>query len=348
MDLGEPTPLSFSAVLVKHLGRIFKELTVVAVMTVSLFLVIVLVRVERFFNEPLFLSSPKTLYLEKGTSLQAMATRLEREGVIASSLLFRMGVRTLNHGPALQAGEYLFDGRITPQAVLDKIRRGDVMVRSLTLPEGLESPVILEILLKNTALSGALSLETLPEGSLLPETYHFHRPQSREALVARMQKDQKALVNRLWKTRAPGLPFSTPQEAIILASLVEKETPLAVERPVVAGVFLNRLALKMPLQCDATVRYGLWKENGVPLAGALSKDDLKRPSPYNSYLNTGLAPTPICHPGRASLMAVLHPADTKALYFVADGKGGHIFSHTYEAHQKSHQEWRRLRALQEK
>jgi UPF0755 protein len=341
-------PLSFSAVLVKHLGRIFKELTVVAVMTVGLFFVIALMRVASFFDEPALLSSPKTLYLEKGMSLQTMTTRLAGEGVISSALLFTMGVRTLKRGPALQAGEYLFEGRMSPQDVLDKIRRGDVMVRSLTLPEGLESPVILEILLKNTTLSGVLSLEALPEGSLLPETYHFHRPQNRGAFVARMQKDQKVLLGRLWESRAPGLPFANPQEAVILASLVEKETPLALERPVVAGVFLNRLALKMPLQCDATVRYGLWKENATPLAGALSKDDLKRPSPYNSYLNTGLPPTPICHPGRASLMAVLHPADTKALYFVADGKGGHIFSHTYEAHQKHHQEWRRLRALQEK
>lgn len=340
--------LSFSAVLVKNLGRIFKELTVVMTITVSFFFVTTLVRVVNFFDEPLIFSSPKILYLEKGISLQTMATRLEREGVISSSLLFRLGVRSLYRGAPLQAGEYLFEGRMTLQRILSKIRQGEVMVRSLTLPEGLESPVVLEILLKNKVLDGEISLDSLPEGSLLPETYHFQRPQNRAALVARMKKDQKALLNRLWETRAPGLPFTTPQEAVILASLVEKETPLAIERPVVARAFLNRLALKMPLQCDATVRYGLWKESGVPLSGALTKDDLKRSSPYNTYLNTGLPPTPICHPGRASLMAVLHPADTKVLYFVADGKGGHIFSQTYQEHQKHHQEWRRLRALKGK
>ncbi|MBA4117313.1 MAG: endolytic transglycosylase MltG [Candidatus Puniceispirillum sp.] len=289
-------------------------------------------------------ATPQVLYFPPGTSFKAMAQKLQESGVVSSALFLRISAHTVLRGDTFKAGEYAFASPMTPSQVLKKLRTGDVVVHSFRIIEGLESEIIFAQLQKEAALGGPLTLRDIPEGSLLPETYHFQRPETKMHLLVRMQKTRDALLTALWRDRQASLPLQTPREAVILASLVEKETPLPHERPRVAAVFLNRLKLGMPLQCDATVRYGLWQKRGEPLKGALSKADLQEDTPFNSYLHRGLPPTPICHPGRASVAAVLHPAPVDDLYFVADGKGGHVFSKTYTQHQTNHQAWRAKRA----
>ncbi len=184
-----------------------------------------------------------------------------------------------------------------------------------------------------------------PEGSLLPETYHYSWNDDRAALVERMQTGMEVVLAELWPERAEGLPINTPEEAVILASIVEKETGVAEERPLVASVFVNRLKRGMRLQSDPTVVYGL--TNGQrPLGRTLTFRDLDRPSPYNTYTNGGLPPGPIANPGRAALEAVLHPAESRYLYFVADGTGGHAFAKTLVEHNRNVAKWRKIQRQQ--
>lgn len=297
-----------------------------------------------FLKTPLSPRAATTLYFKPGSSLRRIANDLQKHGVVSSAFLTRVCAHTLLQGPPIKAGEYAFNAPLTPAEVLEKLRRGDVVVHAFQVIEGLESALALEKFMGEASLEGPLTLADLPEGSLLPDTYHFQRPETKAHLAKRMQKARAQLIAALWKKRPQDFPLKSPQEVVILASLVEKETPLARERPHVAAVFLNRLKLGMPLQCDATQRYGLWQKRGAPLAGALTRTDLQEDTPFNTYLHKGLPPTPICHPGRASLTAVLHPAPTKDLYFVADGTGGHVFSQTYGEHKTHHQAWRNMRS----
>jgi UPF0755 protein len=191
-------------------------------------------------------------------------------------------------------------------------------------------------------LSGAVS-EIPPEGSLLPETYSFARGTSRDQILAQMKAGHDRLMAELWPKRAAGLPFKTEEQAVILASIVEKETGVADERPHVAAVFINRLKRGMLLQSDPTVIYGLTR--GTPLGRGLKESELHRATPYNTYVKPGLPPTPIGNPGKASIEAVLHPADTKDLYFVADGSGGHVFARTLAQHRRNVRKWRRIERL---
>jgi UPF0755 protein len=178
------------------------------------------------------------------------------------------------------------------------------------------------------------------EGSLLPETYIFNRGETRTALIKRMQDDHTRVLNELWAQRAANLPFSTKEEAVILASIVEKETGVASERPRVAAVFVNRLRKGMKLQSDPTIIYGLTK--GVPLGRGIRQSELDKATPYNTYVIVGLPPTPIANPGKASLAAVMNPAQTEDLFFVADGTGGHVFAPTLAEHEKNVKNWREI------
>ncbi len=209
-----------------------------------------------------------------------------------------------------------------------------------TLAEGLTSHEIVALVEQAEALEGAV--EAVPsEGSLLPETYHYARGDRRGDLVVRMSRARDELLRVLWPGRAPNLPVATPEHAVVLASIVEKETGVAGERPLVASVFVNRLQKGMRLQSDPTVVYGLTGGTG-PLGRALTRKDLQAPSPNNTYLNRGLPPGPIANPGRAALEAVLNPAQTAFLYFVADGSGGHAFAKTLAEHNRNVAKWRKF------
>src|SRR5262245_18018785 len=282
-----------------------------------------------------------TVVIESGTSVGGIARQLEEAGVIRDARTFYWRVRFLPQGQVLKAGEYKFPAAISAEEAMRQMIEGTVVQYSVTIPEGLTSVQILERIAAAPDLEGAVPTALPEEGSLLPETYQFNRGDTRAEIVARMTQAMDDAMAELWPKRARDLPLSTPQEAIILASIVEKETGVASERPRVAAVFINRLRQGIPLQSDPTIIYFLAGGKG-PLERALTYDDLAKADPYNTYLNTGLPPGPIANPGRASLEAVLNPPETKDLYFVADGTGGHAFAETLEQHNKNVANWRKI------
>ena len=222
---------------------------------------------------------------------------------------------------------------------MDIFVQGKSIVHKLTVAEGLTSAVVLDLVRRDQVLVGDLTVQAA-EGSLLPETYLFQRGTTRNELVLRMQRDHSRVIDELWEKRQPGLPFTTKEKAITLASIVEKETGLAAERPHVAAIFINRLRKGMRLQSDPTIVYGLTK--GVPLGHGIRQSELEKATPYNTYVVVGLPPTPIANPGRASIEAVLNPMASEDLYFVANGTGGHSFASTVAAHEANVQKWREI------
>lgn len=297
------------------------------------------------------LASEKILIIPKGAGVLGMADLLAREEVISNKYVFGAYSKLTGTAGKLQAGEYQFTPHIEMTAVLAKIARGDIYQRNFTIPEGKTSFEIVEILKKVSNLTGEVT-EIPAEGSLLPNTYSYHAEDSRASKIALMQQEMTKAIDELWPAREADLPFTTKQEAITLASIVEKETGVAHERKRVAGVFINRLRTGMLLQTDPTVIYGLTKgahknEGQGPLGRRLLIKDLQTPNPYNTYLNPGLPPGPIANPGRASIEAVLHPEKHNYLFFVADGKGGHIFAATLDEHNRNVANWRQIRRNQE-
>lgn len=285
------------------------------------------------------LSDTKTVIIVKGSSSSHIADQLKKEGIINSSLIFQIISYGLQSKYNLKAGEFMFTPQQSIFDVLRHIDSGAVVQHKLVIPEGSSTAEIVEWLKENDLLSGELT--TLPpEGSLLPETYFYTYDDQRTVLIQRMQQAMNHLMDELWAKRPPNCPL-TRQEALILASIIEKETSIKEERRHISGVFHNRLRLGMKLQTDPTVIYAMTK--GHPLGRSLTLIDLAFSSPYNTYLHLGLPPGPIANPGRASIEAALHPLPTKNLYFVADGKGGHVFSATYKDHLR-HVE--KLRSLQ--
>ncbi|MEX2648273.1 MAG: endolytic transglycosylase MltG [Alphaproteobacteria bacterium] len=297
---------------------------------------------EAEFARPGPSAEARVILLPKGAGLGTIAELLAYEGAIESPLLFRLAVRIEGRARVLKAGEYEIPAGASGRAIMALLVEGKTVVHRLTVPEGLTSAEIIGLLAAAEALDGD-SGPLPPQGSLLPETYHFTRGDDRAALVERMRRDMAEALAGLWAERAEGLPLASSEEAIVLASIVEKETGVAAERPLIAGVFYNRLAKGMPLQSDPTVVYALTGGAG-PLGRALTRADLKVDSPYNTYLAAGLPPGPIANPGRAALEAVLKPAETDALYFVADGSGGHAFAATLEEHNRNVAKWRKAQA----
>jgi UPF0755 protein len=224
--------------------------------------------------------------------------------------------------------------------VLDTLVEGKAILHTVSIPEGLTSYQVVERLNAHPELTGKINIVP-PEGSLLPDTYRFARGTDREELIARMQNEQRKFVEKVWPKRASDLPFKTPEEAVNLASIVEREAGKADERPRVAAVFVNRLRKNMKLQSDPTIIYGLSGGKGT-LGRPILRTEIQQMTPYNTYTIKGLPPTPIANPGRAALEAVLKPAKTGDLYFVADGTGGHTFSETYDEHKKGVGEWRNI------
>ena len=290
------------------------------------------------FNAPGPLAAPVTLVVPRHSGVTAIAQQLVAAGVVADANVFAVVAKL--DGGSLKAGEYAFAAGISGQQVLQTMRRGDTVVRKLTVAEGLTSRQVMAVILAAEGLDGD-SAEIPSEGSLLPETYHYSWGDSRKGLVERMRRAMQQTLDGLWSARESGLPLRSRDEAVTLASIVERETALADERPRVAAVFYNRLRQGMKLQSDPTVIYALSHGLGV-LDHTLGHDDLAVASPYNTYLNTGLPPGPIANPGKASLAAVLHPAPVSDLYFVADGSGGHVFSRTLAEHNHNVARWRQL------
>ena len=263
-----------------------------------------------------------------------IADLLTREGVISEHrLIFIGGVFALNARSELKAGEYLFPKQASVREVVETIAEGKVVQHQITIPEGLTSEQILARLLDNEILSGNVK-EVSREGTLLPDSYHFNRGFTREQLIQRMRQAQDRVLREAWERRNPDLPLKSPDQLIVLASIIEKETSKPEERTRIAAVFVNRLKQRMKLQTDPTVIYGLVFGKGS-LGRPLTKSDIAQPTPYNTYVIDGQPPGPIANPGRASIEAAANPARTKELYFVGVGTGGDAFAETYEQHQKN-------------
>jgi UPF0755 protein len=295
------------------------------------------------FDRPGPLTTSTVVVIPRGEGVSAIAERLQRDGVIDDRRLFMTSIlyfKYLKGQGALKAGEYEFPKYSTMRRVLDTIVEGKSIEHKVTLAEGLTSYQIVQRLLAHPELKGEIA-EVPPEGSLLPDTYRFGRNDSRQDIIERMQVAQQKFLAKVWPTRDPDIVVQTPEEAMILASIVEKETGRADERQQVAAVFQNRLRKRMRLQSDPTIIYGLVGGKGV-LDGPIMRDDIDRETAYNTYKISGLPPTPIANPGRASIEAVLRPAKTKDLYFVADGTGGHAFAPTLDEHNRNVAVWRKI------
>lgn len=286
------------------------------------------------------LTQASTVIIPRGAGVETIARVLRGSGVIGDQIIFRLGVRVSGIDKNLKAGEYFFPARVSSEVVAKILESGTTVVRRLTIAEGLTSAQIYLLLSDADGLEGDISLPV--EGTMLPETYYFSYGDSRRSLVRRMQESMRRQLAGLWAARSTDLPYKSPAEALILASIVEKETAVANERPRIAGVFLNRLMLGMRLQSDPTVIYGVSDGAGF-LDRALTRADLKSPNPYNTYLNAGLPPGPIGNAGKASLTAVFNPEPTEDIYFVADGNGGHVFAKTLKQHNRNVAKWRKVR-----
>lgn len=284
------------------------------------------------------------VWLPKGEGVNRIAARLAAAQVISEPLLFRIAVRLHGAESGLKAGEYQIPAHASMAQIILLLREGKSLVHKFTAAEGLTSEQIVALIAADPVLTGPTP--AIPaEGSLLPETYNFTRGTTRTELIERMSKAQSQLIDALWAKRQEGLPLRTAQEAITLASIVEKETGIQSERPRVAAVFINRLRKSMRLQSDPTIIYGLVGGKG-PLDHPIRRSELDRITPYNTYQIDGLPPTPICNPGAAALRAVLDPPASKDLYFVADGSGGHAFSSTLAGHEANVKQWRRIEQRQ--
>ena len=287
------------------------------------------------------LDAAKEVVIPQGWSLKKIAKLLYREGVIESPAIFEIGVRTSGNTNRLRSGEYSFPRHVSPKLAMDILTDGQTVARRFVAPEGMTSQQLIDLMDKYKGLTGEVS--SVPRnGTLLPETYNYSYGDTKESLIRRMEEEMKRTLTELWNNRSPDCPFRNPQEAVIMASVVEKETSRSDERPRIAAVFLNRLTKKIRLQSDPTVIYAI-TEGRLDLKRPLTYKDLRFQSPYNTYVVYGLPAGPIANPGRAALAAVLNPADTDDLYFVADGTGGHVFAATYAEHQKNVTRWRRAK-----
>src|SRR5260370_1301762 len=262
------------------------------------------------------------------------ADALQREGVIDNNRWAFIGaVFALKARSELKPGEYAFQKNASLRDVIGTIVEGKVVQHAVTIPEGLTSEQIVARLTDNDIFAG--SVREMPrEGTLLPETYKFPRGTTRDQVIQRMQQAQKRVLAEIWERRNPDVPIKSPEQLVVLASIVEKETGKADERSRVAAVFVNRLRQNIKLQSDPTIIYGLVGGKGT-LGRPIKRSEIQQPSPYNTYMIDGLPPGPIANPGRASLEAAANPARTRDLFFVADGTGGHTFTETYDQHQKN-------------
>lgn len=276
--------------------------------------------------------------IPKGANTKIVAQELKKSGVIGSELLFCIATRLNSADKNLKAGEYQFMPKVSVLQVMEKIARGEVYYRKITIPEGLTVGQIMYMISNYPGLSGEISLE-VKEGELLPETYSFELDAPRDSILMQAKNAMDKIKQVIWENRAEGLPYKNINEMMTMASIIEKETAIPEERAVVASVFINRLNKRMRLQTDPSVIYAL-TEGEFELNRALRKNDLNIDSPYNTYRNYGLPPTPICNPGVEAMEAAAHPEKTDFLYFVADGNGGHNFAKSLKEHNRNVRKWK--------
>jgi UPF0755 protein len=275
----------------------------------------------------------------EGATLTSVARKLEDEGFIGSADGFLLRAKILGSGDPVQRGEFALPAGASAATILDTLQHGQAIRRFVTIPEGLPSIMVYERLMAEPLLTGPIPVPE--EGSVLPDTYDFERGDARTKVLARMQSAMRNYLAEAWARRKPGIAVSTPQEAVTLASIVEKETGVASERRMVAGLYSNRVKQGMPLQADPTIIYPITK--GKPLGRRIRQSEIAAVNGYNTYTMSGLPNGPITNPGRESIAAVLDPAKTDALYMVADGKGGHVFSTTLEEHNANVRKWFAIR-----
>lgn len=284
-------------------------------------------------------AKPLAVVVPEGASLARAANELQKAGAIRSAGRFRLYARLFGDGGAIKAGEYAIPEHASASDVLTLLQEGKVRQRLVPVPEGYPSVLVHDALMRADGLTGDVPVPA--EGSVLPDSYAYQKDDTRASVVARMQKAMKDYLAKAWAKRKPGIAVTSPEQAIILASIVEKETGKPSERRTVAAVYGNRLRIGMPLQADPTVIYPITK--GRPLGRRILRSELHAKNGYNTYASPGLPVGPIANPGRASIDAVLDPADSKALYFVADGSGGHVFADTLAEHNANVQKWYAIR-----
>ena len=297
---------------------------------------------QKALNAPLVAEGDGIITVKRGDTLASLNRELVQRGVIHSDWVLPVYARLNPQAANIKAGDYRIDASASLPSLMNDITNGKVVVYNTTVVEGktfkdlranLEQTAGIEHTLNNKTdaqIATLLGIDGHPEGWFMPETYQFHRGTSDLELLKRMHGEMQKTLEAAWPNRADDLPITTPYQALILASIIEKETGVASERPQIAGVFVRRLEKDMLLQTDPSVIYG-----AADYHGDLTRKHLQTDTPYNTYINKGLPPTPIALPGKASIEAALHPADGDSLYFVADGKGGHTFSATYEEHQQA-------------
>ena len=280
------------------------------------------------------------ILIKRGDTPTRVAGRLEREGVLEDALVFRALIRLEQKGENIRAGEFLAVARSTPRQILTLLTEGPAVARKFTVPEGATTVEALKVIAAAEGLVGNMPRD-VPEGALLPETYHYVWNDTRADVVARMERAMEKAVSAAMAIRPADHPVTTALELKTLASIVEKETGLAEERPRVAAVFVNRLRRGMLMQSDPTTIYAVMRGT-KPLGRSLTHKDLRLKDPYNTYTSRGLPPGPIASPGKAALMAAANPPVTKDLYFVADGTGGHVFGKSLAEHNRNVRAWRRV------
>ncbi|MEG3122459.1 endolytic transglycosylase MltG [Sphingomonas sp. GB1N7] len=280
-----------------------------------------------------------SIQIAPGTSLAGAAEQLEKAGAITSASRFRLLARVFGGGQGIKAGEYRLPAHLSQSDILKLLQGGKTLQRFVTIPEGYPSVMVRDAVMKADGMTGEIAVPV--EGTILPDSYSFQRGYARAFMIDRMQRAMTDYLAEAWAKRKPGIAVKTPREALILASIVEKETGKPSERRTVAAVYSNRLKRGMMLQADPTIIYPLTK--GRPLGRRILRSEVRAVNGYNTYAMVGLPAGPIANPGRASIDAVLDPAQSNALYFVADGTGGHVFADTLEHHNANVQKWYAIR-----
>ncbi len=285
---------------------------------------------------PMTLPAPDIIYeYPKGVSVKTMSRDLEEKGFIRSATLFEWYIRLTGSDKRMHAGEYEVKSGMSPNALMIKMRKGEIFMHALRVPEGGTVRELLDAIKNDPSIQHTQPFEEKTvrqmEGLLLPETYFFPKGESDEDIIKRAHEDAMRYAAKIFEERDPAVPFKDVYETLIVASILEKEASIPAERTKIARVIINRLKLGMPLQMDPTVIYGM----GESYQGKLTKKDLQTPGPYNTYLNTGLPPTPICFPSKNAVWSAVHPVDGQYLYFVSQGDGSHVFSETLDAHNKA-------------
>ncbi len=286
------------------------------------------------------LDKTKNVVIPRGAGPSTMAKLLQEEGAISHPRLFRIALMIDPTPKPIKAGEYEVPAHTSMWALIELLQSGKQVQRRLTVVEGMTTAEVLDLVRKTEALAGEITLD-VKEGDLLPETYFYSRDDTRDGLLLRMKEAMDKTLDEAWRKRAAGLPLANRRDALILASIVEKETAIPAERPKVAAVYINRLRRKMRLESDPTTIYGI-TQGKVPFNRELTRADLASNSPYNTYMVIGLPPGPICNPGRASILAATNPARDRALWFVADGTGGHAFATNLAEHNRNVERWRQI------